>query len=78
MNVDWNSAEVTSIKIIFTNSTILICYYHLIKKFIQHLPEISKKDIAIKNKAKNVLNNMKILLFIKREDVLKYFQLIND
>ena len=76
--MDCNSAEVIAIKKIFTNITIIICYYHLIKKFIQHFPEIRKKDIENKNKIKNVLNNMKILLFIKREDVLEYYQMIND
>ena len=78
INVDCNSAEVISIKKIFTNTTIIICYYHIIKKFIQHLPEIRKKDKEIKKKAKNLLNNMKILLFLKRENVLKFYQMISD
>ena len=78
INVDCNKAQIIAIKKYFKESKIIICYYHIIKKLIQHLPEIKSKNPETKKKAKNLLTNIKILLFISREKVKKFFDLIRN
>ena len=76
INIDCNNAEIISIKKNFINAKIVICFYHIVKRLIQHIPQIRSKNKELKNKAKNLLNNIKLMLFIKRNEVHNYFKKI--
>ena len=78
INVDCNKAEIIAIKKTFLNTKINICYYHLMKKFVQHLPELRSKNKILKNKAKDLLINIKLLVFIKKSDAKYFFDKIYD
>ena len=78
LNVYCNIAQIIAIKKNFKETKIIICYYHIMKKLIQHLPEIKNSNPNIKKKAKYLLTNIKLLLFISREKVNKFFDLISD
>ena len=73
INIDCSVPEILVIKKVFIECRINICYYHLLKKFIQHLPQIRSNNLNEKNNAKNLLSNMKILLF--KKEIKKYFEL---
>ena len=78
INLDCNIAEILAIKNIFNECNITICYYHILKRLVQHLPQLRDKNKDIKAKAKTLFANMKILLFIKRENVHSFFKLIEN
>ena len=76
INIDCNNAEIIAVKKVFINTKIILCYYHLMKRLVQHLPELSSKIKEIKFKAKNLLCNIRLLIFIKRECVYSFFDKI--
>lgn len=78
INYDCCIAEIKAIKKTFNDSHIIICYYHVIKRIIQHLPEIRNKNKIKKEHAKNLLNNIKILIFIKKSNIMEYYNLIEN
>ena len=76
MTVDCQKANIITIQKHFPNCYIIICYFHIIRRFALHLPEIRSKNKEKKELAKNLLANMKILLFIPQKDIRNYFELI--
>ena len=78
LNVDCNIAQIIAIKKNFKETKIIICYYHIMKKLIQHLPEIKSNNPNKKKRARNLLTNIKLLLFISREKVNQFLELISD
>ena len=78
INCDCYIAEIKAIKKTFNDSHIIICYYHVIKRIIQHLPEIRNKNKIKKEHAKNLLNNIKILIFIKKSNIMEYYKLMEN
>ena len=46
------------------------------KRIIKHLPQINNKKETIQKKAKDLFSNIKILLFLNKNNVKEYFQLI--
>lgn len=48
------------------------------KRLVQHLPEIRSKNKKLKSLAINMLNNIKIWIFIKKEEVNNYYDKINN
>ena len=73
INVDCNLAEIIAIKKSFNDCKIVICYYHIIKHIIQHLPQLRSADKIKKRKAHNLPNNIKIMLFINKDEVYNLF-----
>lgn len=55
-----------------------ICYYHTLKRLVRHLSEIISKNDSIKTKAKYLINNIKILLFIQKDKAKYFFDLIKN
>ena len=76
INLDCKIEEIIAVKIILNEASITICYYHIIKRLVQHLTQLIDKNKDIKAKAKTLFDNMEILLFIKRENVNSFFNLI--
>ena len=76
INLDCKIEEIIAVKIILNEASITICYYHIIKRLVQYLTQLIDKNKDIKAKAKTLFDNMKILLFIKRENVYSFFNLI--
>jgi len=46
------------------------------KRIIKHLPQINNKKETIQKKAKDLFSNIKILLFLNKNNVKEFFQLI--
>ena len=76
INIDCSSAEIISIKKKFPNCKIILCYYHIMKRIIKHLPQINNKKETIQKKAKDLFSNIKILLFLNKNNLKEFFQLI--
>ena len=64
INVDCNIAQILAIKHIYKECNIILCFYHILKRLIIHLPQIRSKDKKIKKSVKYLFNNIKILLYI--------------
>lgn len=73
---DCSIAEIKAIKKVFPLCKNLLCYYHIIQRCVKHLPQIRSKNTNIKQKAKDLLNNIKILLFIDTNNIEKYYNKI--
>ena len=76
LTVDCQKSHIISIQKIYPNCYIIICYFHIIRRLVIHLPQIRSKNKEIKESAKNLLANMKILLFLPHTDIQKFFDLI--
>jgi len=76
INVDYSKAEIISIKKIFPNTKIILCYYHIIIHVIKHIPELRCKDKLKKKKAMDLLANIKILLYLNKNKVKYFFDMI--
>ena len=46
------------------------------KRIIKHLPQINNKNETIQKKAKDLFSNIKILLFLNKNNIKEFFQLI--
>ena len=78
INVDCSIVEIISIKKNFPNTKIILCYYHIIKRIIKHIPEIKCKDKIKKKKALNLLANIKILLYLNKNKIKDFFNIIKN
>ena len=76
--VDFGRAGYTAIKNIFPNTRIFPCYFHLIRRLIIHLKDLKSNNKVIKRNAKNLLFNMKLLLFIEDDKIDEFIELIKD
>ena len=63
---------------IYPNCYIIICYFHIIRRLVIHLPQIRSKNKESKELAKNLLADMKILLFLPQRDIYQFFDLIKN
>ena len=69
LNVDCCSAEIIAIKKTYVECRIIVCYYHILKRLIQHLPHIKSTNFETKNNTRDSLNNMKILMSLSKNEV---------
>ena len=78
ITIDFCKANYIAIKKIFPNTRIFPCYFHLIRRLIIHLKTLRSNNSVIKTTAKNLLFNMKLLLFIDNENIDEFFEMIKD
>ena len=78
LTVDCQKSHILAILKLFPNCCLIICYFHIIMRIVIHLTEIRSKNLEKKEMAKNLLANMKILLFIPQTDIINYFELIRE
>ena len=64
ISIDFSKAELKSIKLIFKNITIVPCFFHFISNIIKHLKQLKSKNIKERNIAKDLLANIKLLVFL--------------
>ena len=76
INIDCSSSEIIAIKKKYPHCKIILCYYHIVKRIIKHLPQLKNKNESIKNKAKDLFSNVKLLLFLNVNKLKEFFQLI--
>ena len=62
----------------FPNCRIFPCYFHIIRRLIIHLNNIKSENGVIKRAAKNLLLNMKILLFIDDNELENFYSKIKN
>ena len=78
ITVDFGKAGYIAIKNIFPNIRIFPCYFHLIRRMVIHLKNLKSKNKVLKRNSKNLLFNMKILLFIDNDKIEYFFDLIKN
>ena len=76
ITVDFGKAGYKAIQKVFPKTRIFTCYFHLIRRLIIHLKNIKAKNKLIRRNARNLLFNMKILIFIDNEKIEQFFELI--
>ena len=76
INLDCSSSEIIAIKKKYPNCKIVLCYYHIVKRIMKHIPQLKNKNENINSKAKDLFSNVKILLFLNKNKVKEFFQLI--
>ena len=64
ISIDFSKAELKSLKYVFKNITIVPCFFHFISNIIKHLKQLKSKNIKERNIAKDLLANIKLLVFL--------------
>ena len=75
---DFNKACISAINRIFPDAIFIPCYFHYVQNCMKHLPENKSKKDNIKNKAIDLMANIKILCFIKFEYIFEFFEKIKE
>ena len=76
--VDFGRAGYVSIKNIFPKTRIYPCYFHLIRRLIIHIKNLKSNNKILKRASKDLLFNMKILLFIDPDEIDGFFKKIKN
>ena len=76
ISIDYSKAEKNALIYVFPNLKFIPCFYHFMVNIIKHLPEIRSKTKTLKNLAKDVLANIKILCFIPLNKLDSFYKLI--
>ena len=76
--VDFGKAGYLAIQNIFSKTRIFPCFFHLIRRLILHLKYLRSKNKLVKRNAKNLLFNIKLLIFIDSDKILEFFNKIKD
>ena len=63
ITMDLCKAEIKASRKIFPHTNIILCFFHYIQRIIKHLKEIKSKTNNIKTESKNLLANLKIIVF---------------
>ena len=67
--MDFCKTEIKAAKKIFDKSNIILCFFHYIQRLIKHLKEIKSKTNSIKEEAKNLLANLKLIIFLPEKEI---------
>ena len=78
MTVDFCKAAYIAFKNIYKDIIMVPCFFHLIQRLILHLPQYKDSKLTIKNNAKNILINIKILCFVDNTKIDELFEKIKD
>ena len=73
ITLDFGKARYIATKNIFPKARIYPCYFHLVKRFIKHIKYLNSNNDVLKRSAKNLLFNMKIIIFIDTHQIDEYF-----
>ena len=74
--IDFNKACFKAIFKLFPHIKIISCYYHLMKNCYKKIEELKYK--IKKNDALDLISNIKNIYFVKTDNILEYFNLINN
>ena len=75
ITIDFNKACFKAIFKLFKNINIIPCYFHLMKNCYKKLPKLKRKNPNQKL-ALDLISNIKILCFIKKDEVKEFFNKI--
>ena len=78
ITVDFGRAGIKTIGNVFPNTRIYPCYFHLVRKMVLHIKNLNSNNNIMKCNAKNLIFNMKLLLFIDNETIDNFFGLIKE
>ena len=73
ITMDFCKAEIKAAKKIFDKANIILCFFHYIQRLIKHLKEINSKKNSIKEEAKNLLANLKLIVFLPEKEINGFF-----
>jgi len=78
ITIDLGKAGYKAVTNIFPKCRIFPCYFHIIRRFILHIKNLNSKNKQLKKNAKDLLFNIKILLFIDYDQIDYYYNLIKN
>ena len=73
MTVDFCKAAYITFKNTYKDIIMVPCFFHLLQRLILHLPQYKDQKSTIKNNAKNIIINMKILCFVDSTKIEELF-----
>ena len=76
--IDYTKAHLISIKFIYPLCTIIPCFFHFMQNNAKRLPEIRHKNKTIKELAKDLLANIRLLCFIPLNKINSFYNEIKD
>ena len=76
ISIDFSKAELKSLKYVFKNIIIVPCFNHFISNITKHLKQLKYKNSKEKNIAKDLLANIKLLVFLPIENIKDFYKII--
>ena len=76
ITMDMCKAQILAAREIFPTSNIILCFFHYIQRIIKHLPQIKSTNLIKKQKAKDLLSNLKLIIFLEEADINTFFKKI--
>ena len=67
-----------SIKLCFPESKLITCFFHFMQNQIKKLPEIRSKNKVLKDYAKDLFANIRLLCFIDLNKIDNFYSQIKD
>ena len=74
ITIDFSVAEYYGFKKVFKDIIIIPCFFHFCQNIVSNLPDLKNKNNTIKNYAKDLLTNLKLLCFIERKKVKNFYE----
>ena len=74
ISLDFSKAQYIAFKRIFKNINILPCFYHFCQSITRKLTELKSDNEVLKEKAKDLFSNIKLLCFIDINIVENFFK----
>ena len=80
ITTDFEMSNIKAIKNIFNNENVKIitCFFHLVQAWWRKANQIGSRRKDIKGKIKFLIINLKLYVFMKFEEVIKYYNKIKS
>ena len=78
ITIDYSQAFILAIKKAFPSCKIIPCFFHFMQNQIKYLPELRSKNKTLKNYAKDLLANIRLLCFVKLDKINLFYQDIKN
>ena len=74
ITIDFSISEYYGFKNVFNDIIIIPCFFHFCQNIARNLPELKNNNNTIKNYAKDLFTNLKLLCFVEREKVKNFYE----
>lgn len=63
ITMDLCKAQINAVIKMFQNANIILCFFHYMQRLIKHLKKLKSNNSIIKKDAKDLLSDLKIIVF---------------
>ena len=74
ITMDLCKAEINAARKIFPKTNIILCFFHYMQRIVKHLKELKSANKKLKEKAKDLLSNLKLKVFLEYEDIKHFYE----